>query len=199
MWQEGVGWVGAGPRLGWNSGLGTLTFTDNPAASACLATTDGVSVNATIRMFDYTKSVNNTGNEYYFWNGDYGYGADTESTDGWGADFIWNNGKYVGANPYGSNANISLDAYHGYNRNPDVASTLSKNGYPVLIDKNPSNLGNELPLDYLFDGTYQTGSTVSGGGGLFQKDSSGYYYYDSLKNAACFNGRSFTCRWFLYK
>ena len=48
-------------------------------------------------------------------------------------------------------------------------------------------------LDYLFNGTNGYVATMENGGGLFQKDADGYYYYDSSKNAAWYdpNNRQF--------
>lgn len=186
-------WKGDGVRLGWNQGLGTLIFTDNPASSTVLETATPTTVNATVKMFDYGRNMNSLHpDEYLFWNGDYGYGADIESVDGWGVDFILVNGEYVGAWPFDDGKQtIAMDAYHGYNRFPTMVPTLSTDGYPQFSDKTPSNKGQSVELDYLFDGTYQTGSTLSGGGGLFQQDGDGYYYYDSLQNAAYFNGSEF--------
>lgn len=185
-------WYGEAEVIdGRSETAGNMWFSDNPASADVLATAKPTTVNATVKMFDYGSSMNSSHpDEFLFWNGDYGYGADIESVDGWGADFILVNGSYEGAYPF-EGGNISLDAYHGYNRSPTMVPTLSSDGYPVLSDKTPSNKGQPVELDYLFDGRYQTGSTMSGGGGLFQQDSDGYYYYDSLQNAAYFNGSKF--------
>lgn len=187
-------WYGAPDVIiGRNTDAGNMQFSDNPASSAVLETANPTTVNATVKMFDYGRNMNSLHpDEYLFWNGDYGYGADIESVDGWGADFILVDGEWVGAWPYDDGKQtIAMDAYHGYNRFPTMVPTLSTDGYPVFSDKTPSNKGQSVELDYLFDGTYQTGSTMSGGGGLFQQDSYGYYYYDSLQNAAYFNGSRF--------
>lgn len=90
-----------------------------------------------------------------------------------------------------------MEAYHGYNRFPAMAAGLSGKGYPQILDRNPDNAGNILELDYLFDGRYQTGSAMTDGGGLFQQDADGYYYYDSLQNAAYFDAEA--SRFTLYR
>lgn len=170
---------------------GNIFLEDNPASSEVLAEANPADINATIKMFDYDSSINETHPDgFLFWNGDYGYGADVESEDGWGADFILVDGEYEGAWPF-EGGNITMDAYHGYNKFPTVSSTLSNDKYPVLIDKTPGEEGNLVELDYLFDETYQIGEQMTDGGGLFQKDSEGYYYYDSLQNATYFNGSRF--------
>ena len=66
---------------------------------------------------------------------------------------------------------------------PTMEKTLS-NGYPNTTSGS---------MDYLFDETYRKG-TMSDGGGLFQKDADGYFYYDSQYNSAYYNkdSKSFT-------
>lgn len=176
--------------------LGTLYFVDRSVDDSVLDTAAGDYLNATVKIFDYDESVNTYDNGYYFWNGGYGQGADFESVDGWGAELITDgNGDLVFGNPY-EGGNTTWDAYHGYNRNPNMSTSLSENGYPVILDKTPDENGIEsgeaIALDYLFDGTYQVGRTMLGGGGLFQQDADGYFYYDSLQNAAYFDGTDFT-------
>lgn len=64
---------------------------------------------------------------------------------------------------------------------PTMEKTLS-NGYPNTTSGS---------MDYLFDETYRKG-TMSDGGGLFQKDADGYFYYDSQYNSAYYENGSFT-------
>ena len=174
--------------------LGTMNFADRPVEASVLDTVEGTHLNATVKMFDYPANINSVSgtNEFFFWNGDYGRGAAFESVDGWGAELITVNGEEVFADP---NTNTNWDAYHGYNSDPVMYPDLSEAGYPVILDKTPGKENTQIPLDVYFNGTYQVGATMTGGGGLFQKDEKGYYYYDSLQNAAWFNGTDFT----LYK
>lgn len=65
-----------------------------------------------------------------------------------------------------------------------------------LVNQYPSTTVGSL--QYLFDGTEKRADntstlkgTMSDGGGLFQKDEKGFYYYDSGQNAAYFNGSGF--------
>lgn len=63
-----------------------------------------------------------------------------------------------------------------------VKSNL-ENGAPVLNSRNGSSMG------YLFGKEQNNGVTpYEGLSGLFQKDVNGYYYYDSLRNAAVLDG-----------
>lgn len=92
------------------------------------------------------------------------YGGNVESVDGAGLE----NGKY---------------------RQPVPLNTLSNAGYPQLDNGD----GGACALDYLFDGT-QTNADGSSAlvstmanGGLFQMDEDGYFYYDSMQNAAYYD------------
>lgn len=88
----------------------------------------------------------------------------------------------------GNNGNESWNSYTKDNSNPGIVqNTLNSAGYPVL------NHGNHTSLQYLFD-TSQASQTWHGGSGgdgmiaypdvvgMFQKDSEGYYYFNSNTN-----------------
>ena len=71
----------------------------------------------------------------------------------------------------------SSGTYHGQTM-PEMKMTLTADGYPNTA------IGS---MAYLFN---TPAATLLGGGGLFQKDANGYYYYDSGINAASYaNGR----------
>lgn len=97
-------------------------------------------------------------NGFNFWNGYWGWGPAIESVDGAGTE----NGVY---------------------RNPVPMDTLTADGYPQLSDGNGGSYG----LDYLFNGSTGLVDTMTNGGGLFQMDEDGYYYYDSMQNAAYYD------------
>ena len=67
-------------------------------------------------------------------------------------------------------------------------------GFPYVSGKGADGSGTiEGSMSYLFaeNNTYHQ-KTMVDGGGLFQKDKDGYYYYDSAKNSAYFDGTTFT-------
>ena len=103
----------------------------------------------------------------------FNYGANM-SRDGFN---FWN-----GFWGFGGNAE-SVDGAgmeNGKYQYPTPAVTLTENGYPMMSD--------DYALDYLFDGTGASESyTMANGGGLFQQDADGYYYYDSMQNAAYYD------------
>ena len=153
---------GLGSYSGGTTAAGhTLTFYENPTNALQYAT--AADVNATVKLFNYGADVSRDG--FNFWNGFWGWGGNAESVDGKGVE----DGKL---------------------RNPVPLNTLSNAGYPQLDDGD----GGVYALDYLFDGT-QTGadgssalvSSMKNGGGLFQMDEDGYYYYDSMQNAAYYD------------
>lgn len=123
-----------------------------------------------ITMYDYNYLINHTGaglNGFKFYNGNSFNEALQVSKDGYGVSYSQTN--------VGSVTDFTID------------KKLDENGYPT------TSLGS---LDYLFNNEKVSGKTVVGtatnSGGLFQKDSTGHYYYDSTVNAAYFNGSTFT-------
>ena len=88
----------------------------------------------------------------------------------------------------GNNNNESWNSYTRDQANPGIVKdTLDDAGYPVL------NHGNNTSLQYLFDTSEASQSWHGGSGGngmiaypnvvgMFQKDSEGYYYYNSNTN-----------------
>ena len=88
----------------------------------------------------------------------------------------------------GNNGNESWNSYTRDQANPGIVKdTLDDAGYPVL------NHGNNTSLQYLFDTSEASQSWHGGSGGngmiaypnvvgMFQKDSEGYYYYNSNTN-----------------
>lgn len=146
-----------------SNGYGTLTFVDNPSAEETVSTVEGVHTNAKVNIYNYDSNINNTDSGFYFWNGDWGYGASYESADGAGVD---------------SDLDKKATRYL-------IDKELDANGYPTY------NGGKSLA--YLFDGSSKRNdgsSTLIGsmndGGGLF-REINGYYYYDSLYNAAYYD------------
>ena len=88
----------------------------------------------------------------------------------------------------GNNDNESWNSYTKDSANPGIVqNTLNSAGYPVL------NHGNHTSLQYLFDTSQASQSWHGGSGGdgmiaypdvvgMFQKDSEGYYYFNSNTN-----------------
>lgn len=67
----------------------------------------------------------------------------------------------------------------------DIVRRNLKDGKPVLNNRNRSSMG------FLFGTGYNKAVTKHENlSGLFQKDANGYYYYDSLRNAAVLNGNN---------
>ncbi|MDO5138014.1 MAG: SpaA isopeptide-forming pilin-related protein [Oscillospiraceae bacterium] len=87
----------------------------------------------------------------------------------------------------GSHQTETWNNYTNRNPNPHIVKDTLVNGYPVL------NHGNNTILQYLFDTSQASQSWHGGTGsngmiaypdvvGMFQKDSNGYYYYNSNTN-----------------
>lgn len=125
--------------------------------------------NAKISLYNYSKEINAQGagiNGFKFYNGN---NSDTPlqiTTDGYGMSY----------------SRARTGAIVDYNVDP----LLDENGYPT------TSLGS---LAYLFNEQKVTGKTTAGrgidGSSLFQVDDKGYYYYDSAKNAAYYDGGKF--------
>ncbi len=100
---------------------------------------------------------------------------------------------------YDDSVNNDRNKIQGYNFFDYSGNSVDGNGItnstydPVMLP----TLVNDYPetqrgsMEYLFNGIYLE-ETMINGGGLFQKDNNGNYYYDSAKNAAYFNGSDFT-------
>lgn len=116
--------------------------------------------NVTMQLFNYDGSINGQGPLDFFHSDSFGSALDG-SADGSGA-------------------------------RPAMSPTLV-NGWPYINSiPNSSKKGS---LDYLFSTSRVTGKaayTVGSGGstGLFQRDSEGYLYYDSLRNAASYDAET---------
>lgn len=169
---------------------------------------NSTTLNATVQMFDYDAGINGREgineqglglNDYHFYAWDkvsqikdkYLYSI-LEGKDEEGKDIIADVSSDYRSAPFGSLV--------------PMGPTLGEDGYPVV------NLGTETEPDYhslayLFNQKDKNsmqdpiaGKVVypkmTDGGGLFQLDPrTGYYEYDSAKNAAYYNGEEFT----LYK
>ena len=70
---------------------------------------------------------------------------------------------------------------NGEHQYPIMSDTPDVNGYPQL--------SNGYSLSYLFETADNSAfvNSMANGGGLFQQDANGYYYYDSLQNAAYYD------------
>ena len=149
--------------------MGILSAIDNPVSGVSVVEeADVAGLNANVKLFNYDENMN-VDNGFNFWAGFWGYGGDVETVDGSGEESTGDTHRY-----------------------PNVMSTLDENGYPQLVVDEQT--GESLSLGYLFDGSSerQDGTSVmvadmTGGGGLFQKDEDGYYYYDSLLDAAYYD------------
>ncbi|WP_302616694.1 SpaA isopeptide-forming pilin-related protein [uncultured Dubosiella sp.] len=119
----------------------------------------------TVKMFNYGPSIHNAG----------------------GIIFV-NNAKAKYTSYYGvtQDVDVSVD---GNNKDDNLKNLvanndLGTNGYPVV---KKDGKGQDYNLGYLFGaGGYGQGEAKNGGG-LFQIDSDGNYYYDSARNAAYFD------------
>lgn len=92
--------------------------------------------------------------------------------------------KFFNSEPGGTQT-VDGSGQSGGNYNfPVMETKLGDDGYPNT-DRGSMN--------YLFNDTHLQG-TMADGGGLFQQDSEGYYYYDSARNAAYYdsNKKQFT-------
>lgn len=164
---------------------------------------DVASINATVKIFNYDKTVNNNAiKNLTYPSGDY-----FDTTDGIfrfesGTTFYdkdtANEDTYINkAHDLKENHTFPYGSQNWY----EVDKVLADNKYPQLVvdPKNPYNVAYDLglsgthgSLEYLFkEGTTFHKGTMSDGGGLFQLTADGYYEYDSAKNSAYFNGTKF--------
>ena len=129
--------------------------------------------NVTVKVFNYDNDVNSKGLGllgYNFFQGNYTDDEKEGSVDG-----------------------VYSASHDNYNKNnkPVMSKTLV-NGYPFVASKaDNSEVDISGSMKYLFDETYLKG-TMYDGGGLFQKDANGYFYYDSMRNAASYSDGKFT-------
>lgn len=99
--------------------------------------------------------------------------------DGPGPFWGWNAGKA----PNGLNDDGIGTLGDGGSKN--TMSVSLRNGYPYIVGTVGYN-NPEGSLKYLFDDTFLEGA-MNNGGGLFQVDEDGYYYYHSELNAAYYD------------
>ena len=169
-----------------------------------------VDLNATVRVFNYDPTVNN-----YILDT-----SATNQTDGTPikphyAFYNWSNAEksedgyhppsggdadrpvistVIGSNGYPVITEIRTVVGKKQDTNEDGTPKVDNDGNPVMVDivENVVINNNGRELDYLFaeSSPYHKG-TMNDGGGLFQQDADGYYYYYSDTNAAYFNGTEF--------
>lgn len=156
-----------------------------------------VSLNATVKVFNYDLTINDhkftqsdskelysKDDELYYRFYNYSDGSASVhgslSPNGPGADRPVL-APLLGADGYPLFTEIPVRLPDGSDDNTDP-----DNGYAAVSDGS---------LDFLF-GQNQVGSTMNDGGGLFQQDADGYYYYYSDTNAAYFD--TATNRFVLY-
>lgn len=94
-----------------------------------------------------------------------------------------------GLGPYGFKFFANSDTVDGAGNStgrvdPEMDLNLSKTGYPQVTNYDGAE---DKTMAYLFSGDVQKGNTMEDGGGLFQRDKEGYYYYDSAENAAYYD------------
>ena len=166
-YTEGVGWqyryennwknIGNNQNVYFQYGDGSPTDVDK------VSTVDSVAEGIDINLFNYNNGINQ-GAAYNA--GFYFYGSDTELDNGHSGGNL----KYTHPSPDGGQG-----IYQNY-----VKNNLN-DGFPELMD-------GEATLGYLF-GTGSSGVTGAyrGLNGLFQKNSEGYYYYNSANNHAQLN------------
>ena len=130
--------------------------------------------NVTVKVFNYNNDVNSEGLGplgYNFFQGDYTDDEKKGSVDG-----------------------VYSASHDNYNKNnkPVMSKTLV-NGYPHVESKAAgSEVNISGSMDYLFNKDHQVGEDMLNGGGLFQQDANGYFYYDSMWNAASYSDGKFT-------
>ena len=138
---------------------------------------EGVTLNATVKLFDYDTSVNNykltavgdaqSRDDLYFQF----YNWESNSTD-------LPDGTRPPVGPAGWSATLNKALVDGYPQITAIGTRVDEQD--VRVDVEPYSMG------YLFDSTYQK-AEMTDGGGLFQQDADGYYYYYSDTNAAWWN------------
>lgn len=147
----------------------------------------------TVKLFDYSGNVtvnNETKNIDEVW----GSGVtESQLKSGWGV----NKGRTLLFTGSGMNNDSSVNWWNRFTGSKEGGSYYSGivtqnivdgnlvDGYPMLAD----SVSNGESLGYLFGAGGQDGVTVYDGGGsgltgFLQKDSNGYYYYDSEQNYA---------------
>lgn len=111
--------------------------------------------------------------------------------DGPGPFWIWNGGTATLADGALVNDVVLGSPLLGSTVN-SISVKLDDEGYPYFYTDNPGGFKDNGSWKYLFDteGVFHEGS-MTDGGGLFQVDEDGYYYYHSELNAAYFDGNQF--------
>lgn len=161
--------LGDGGQLKWLWDVVGVVQPNNPT---------GVKVN----LFNYDESVNNTG---------LAYGRENDYNNPKGFTF-YHKVQYdeytqvdTGRDEKRGNGVLGSDNSELY-----MSPTLGEDGYPVVTGGAGSEFNSENggSLAYLFspiNGYHE--ATMDDGGGLFRRDSEGYYYYNANENAAWYN------------
>ncbi|MBQ8623059.1 MAG: hypothetical protein IJ424_01575 [Oscillospiraceae bacterium] len=162
-----------------------------------------VALNATVKVFNYDPTVNSDyilsatttdGSQiephYAFYN----WSEAEKSEDGKLEPSSGDSDRPIISSTIGSNGYPVITqiktVVEKQDTNSDGTPKVDSSGNPVMVDDvqyvTINNGGREL--DYLFSegSTYHKG-TMTDGGGLFQQDADGYYYYYSDTNAAWYN------------
>lgn len=174
--------------------FGTMVLNATPDVVENVPTVDSVSVpGVTVQLFNYDSTIHNlTGGlseaGYKFFHSKDTVWGDEDSEE-WGTFEKWQKqGTVDGIRGYedGEDTGTYQVLNSGNYNKPQMTATLGNDGYPQATLPNDT-LGSFSPY---FGSTYRKAS-ISNGGGLFRKDSNGYYIYDSAQNAAYFNGKNF--------
>ena len=145
-------------------------------------------LNATVKLFNYNKDINNhylgqQGYIFYSWD-DVNKVVDPGS--GSEATHEPKMSNKLGADGYPVIEQVArIETEYVLDQNGN--QTYDGNGNPVtreVVNYYPINNGS---MNYLFNNQYQVGSDMTNGGGLFQMDEKGYYYYYSDTNAAWYD------------
>lgn len=154
---------------------------------------NAVDVDVKVKVFNYDASIN-----------DHLFHTNTSVSDPETVGFkFYNASSNQGASDeYRFPGSWNTAPGQGEGSSPVMSQMLGEDGYPLILEV-PAVIGKEGEnndqdnyenvavtngsLGYLFDGSHQVGSEMTDGGGLFQQDAEGYYYYYSDTNAAYFN------------
>lgn len=182
----------------------------NPAEPEPPAVEEEPVLNATVKLFNYDKDENE--NErglgrygYKFFHGSYYYDAEKKqpsaTVDGKGDSGKYNVPFMTGALDDGypqvylpvveTEEIVTGTDDEGNPITETVKKVDSETGDYVLAlddDGKVQQSGNTASMKYLFSSPY---ATMTEGGGLFQQDDQGYWYYDSMLKSAYYNNGEF--------